>query len=128
MEIAERLQMIINSNRLTNAAFADKIGVQRSSVSHVLAGRNKPSIDFIQKIIQHFPKVDAQWLITGKQSTANKASHNLQTESTIRTTQSSDSNQGTREEQSAKVQSGNNRSIKKIVLFFDDGTYQELTV
>ncbi|PKR81676.1 hypothetical protein CW751_03885 [Brumimicrobium salinarum] len=66
MSINERLQMVIKMNDMTNAAFADKIGVQRSSISHVLAGRNKPSVDFIQKILKNFPKVDPGWLITGE--------------------------------------------------------------
>jgi transcriptional regulator with XRE-family HTH domain len=56
----------------TPSSFADKIGVQRSSISHILSGRNKPSLDFIQKIMEHYPKIDAQWLINGKQSNSSK--------------------------------------------------------
>ena len=59
--------MIIESHRLTAGAFADKIGVQRSNVSHVLGGRNKPSFEFLEKLLQAFPRVSAQWLLTGKQ-------------------------------------------------------------
>lgn len=66
MSISDRLQMVIKMNGMTNATFADTIGVQRSSISHVLSGRNKPSIDFIQKILEAFPKVDANWLVAGK--------------------------------------------------------------
>lgn len=50
---------------LSPSEFADKIGVQRSSVSHVLSGRNKPSIDFLEKILRVFPDTDTTWLITG---------------------------------------------------------------
>jgi transcriptional regulator with XRE-family HTH domain len=46
--------------------FADKIGVQRSSLSHLLSGRNKPSLDFILKILDVFPDVDLYWMINGK--------------------------------------------------------------
>jgi transcriptional regulator with XRE-family HTH domain len=48
--------------------FADRIGVQRSSVSHVLSGRNKPSLDFLEKLLNVFPDIDAAWLITGRVS------------------------------------------------------------
>jgi transcriptional regulator with XRE-family HTH domain len=48
--------------------FADKIGVQRSSLSHLLSGRNKPSLDFILKILDVFPDVDLYWMINGKGS------------------------------------------------------------
>lgn len=67
MEIRDRIKMIIESHRLTAGAFADKIGVQRSNVSHVLGGRNKPSYEFLEKLLQAFPRVSAQWLLTGKQ-------------------------------------------------------------
>ena len=61
----ERIQEILRREQLTAAQFADKIGVQRSSVSHVLSGRNNPSIDFLQKIMQHFDGISAEWLLAG---------------------------------------------------------------
>lgn len=66
MLIQERLQIIIKMHNLSPSAFADQIGVQRSNVSHVLSGRNKPSLDFLEKIILSFPRVNAHWLITGE--------------------------------------------------------------
>jgi transcriptional regulator with XRE-family HTH domain len=65
MLIQERLHLVLKMHNLTPSAFADKIGVQRSNVSHVLSGRNKPSLDFLEKILIHFPRVNAHWLITG---------------------------------------------------------------
>ena len=67
MEITERLMYIMKLNNLSPSAFADKINVQRSSVSHLLSGRNKPSLELIQKVILAFPKVNADWLISGRQ-------------------------------------------------------------
>ena len=61
----ERLKEILKNEHLTSAQFADKIGVQRSSISHILSGRNKPGFEFIQKILLSFPAIDANWLITG---------------------------------------------------------------
>ena len=64
-EIKTRLLKIMNSEGLTPSAFADTIGVQRSGISHILSGRNKPSLDFVQKILSCFPKYNAEWLING---------------------------------------------------------------
>ncbi len=67
MEVKDRLRMIMDSHKLNAGSFADKIGVQRSNVSHVLSGRNKPGFDFIEKLLIAFPRVSAEWLFTGKQ-------------------------------------------------------------
>lgn len=61
----ERFLRFLESEQLTSSKFADVIGVQRSSVSHVLAGRNKPSFDFLQKTLKAFPMLNASWLILG---------------------------------------------------------------
>ena len=60
-----RIQAILQEEKLTATQFADKIGVQRSSVSHILSGRNNPSVDFVTKILKGFPKIDSEWLVLG---------------------------------------------------------------
>ena len=65
--LIERLQMLMKENELTASSFADKIGVQRSSISHILSGRNKPSLDFIAKIEANFNEVSFHWLLTGEE-------------------------------------------------------------
>jgi transcriptional regulator with XRE-family HTH domain len=62
----ERITQIINSEKITPAEFADKIGVQRSSLSHVINGRNNPGFSFIQKILETFPTINSRWLLTGQ--------------------------------------------------------------
>ena len=64
----ERIQKIIDLEKLTASKFADIIGVQRSSVSHIISGRNKPSLDFVQKILSKFPEINTDWLLSGKGS------------------------------------------------------------
>lgn len=66
MLIQDRIEIIMKANQMSPSQFADKIGIQRSNLSHVLKGRNKPSLDFLDKIITAFPKVNASWLITGE--------------------------------------------------------------
>jgi transcriptional regulator with XRE-family HTH domain len=64
----DQILKIIEAEGLTPAKFADEIGVQRSSISHIISGRNKPSYDFIIKIIERFRGINAEWLLTGKGS------------------------------------------------------------
>jgi len=64
-DMKERLSKIITSEGLTPSLLADEIGVQRSGISHILSGRNYPSFDFLQKLLERFPKLNAEWLIMG---------------------------------------------------------------
>lgn len=67
MLIQDRVRIVIKANNLSSAEFADRLGIKRSNLSHVLSGRNKPGIDFLSKIIEAYPNVNAAWLITGSQ-------------------------------------------------------------
>ena len=76
----ERLQKLLDMEHLTPARFADLIGVQRSSVSHVLSGRNKPSFDFLEKTLKAFPGLEADWLILGKGHMYEQMGRSVETE------------------------------------------------
>ena len=65
-DFIKRLETILEYYGLSASGFADKVGVQRSSLSHLLSGRNKPSLDLILKIVQNFPEVDLYWILNGK--------------------------------------------------------------
>lgn len=62
----DRLIQLLDIEQLTPSKFADLIGVQRSSISHVLSGRNNPSYDFLTKTLKAFPGLNAEWLMLGK--------------------------------------------------------------
>jgi transcriptional regulator with XRE-family HTH domain len=62
----ERILKLIAEEKITAAEFADRIGVQRSNVSHILNGRNNPGFSFIQKILETFPSINSRWLLTGE--------------------------------------------------------------
>lgn len=64
----DRLLNLLELEQITPSRFADLIGVQRSSVSHVISGRNKPSFDFLQKTLKAFPGLKADWLMLGEGS------------------------------------------------------------
>jgi len=128
MGIQNRLQMIMRMNNLNASQFADKIGVQRSSISHIISGRNKPSLDFIQKTLEHFPRVNADWLVTGK----------MREDSDQTTIIDSKEKQEVKEEPRAEYKTANTvelkndlanpldnpKEIDKIVWFYSDGSYK----
>ena len=60
-----RLKYWMEMEVLKSSALADNIGVNRATISHILSGRNKPSIDFLQKLLSSYPELNANWLISG---------------------------------------------------------------
>jgi len=65
MDISERLALFISYLGETPVGFSEKLGIQRSSVSHLLGARNKPSVDFLEKLLAAYPSVNLTWLIAG---------------------------------------------------------------
>ena len=84
---------------LKSSVLADTIGVNRATISHILSGRNNPSIDFLEKLLSAYPNINANWLITGigYMSTIN-------------------------ETQDVKV----SKKIGKVVVFYDDNSFEEV--
>ncbi|MCO6498902.1 MAG: helix-turn-helix transcriptional regulator [Vicingus serpentipes] len=115
MELIDRFKYLMKLNNLSASAFADKIGVQRSSVSHILSGRNKPSLEFIQKVLNEFPKVSAEWLINGKTNIENQ-----ETLTAPRITNTIS------EKITTPTPSNSDKQIKKIVVFYTDNTFEEI--
>ena len=62
----KRLQRFLDAENITQSLLAEKLGVAKASISHILAGRNKPGFDFIQSMAQCYPDLNLDWLITGK--------------------------------------------------------------
>ena len=60
-----RLQQFLAAENISQSQFADTIGVARASISHILAGRNKPGFDFIESMCRHYPALNIDWLILG---------------------------------------------------------------
>ncbi len=112
-----RISTIIKVNQHNASSFAEVLGVQRSSLSHILNGRNKPSLDFIEKVLLHFPRVDAAWLITGKQSVPVEDSKSVKPKVKSQTTAAV-------KLESNKIEITNsNKKVDRIVIFYSDGTF-----
>ncbi|MGD9557583.1 MAG: helix-turn-helix domain-containing protein [Mangrovibacterium sp.] len=61
-----RIKQFMDYKGLSSSELADLIGVQRSNITHVLHGRNKPGFQFITKMLEAFPEMNAKWLLTGE--------------------------------------------------------------
>ncbi len=121
MDLIERFRYIMKLNGLSASAFADEIGVQRSSVSHILSGRNKPSLEFIQKVMNKFPKVDASWLING--STKPKTEEMDLPDKKVESKVENIVVKGNTVPQ--EPTKGANKEIDKVLIFYTDGTFAE---
>ncbi|MDH6533478.1 XRE family transcriptional regulator [Parabacteroides sp. 52] len=62
----DRIIKVMEREGMTSSKFAEAIGIQRAAMSHIISGRNNPSLDVISKILQRFPKIDSDWLLFGK--------------------------------------------------------------
>ncbi len=67
----DRISLVLRTKNITPSQLADEIGVQRSGVSHILNGRNKPSLDFIQKLLKRYPDISMAWLMLGEGAMMN---------------------------------------------------------
>ena len=134
----DRISTLIKTKKISASQFADEIGVQRSSVSHVLSGRNKPSLDFITKIIMTYPEVNADWLLTGtgnmlrnENEEEESASFPENAQTSINILSGSDSiadNQAgptvpQKKKTGRKIITTGSKEIERIVLFYNDGTF-----
>lgn len=121
----KRLQQFLAAENITQAKFAETIGVARAGVSHVLSGRNKPSFEFLDSMARNYPTLSLEWLISGR---GKMYKDGRQAE----TTQILDSHEPELFSEAAQIPEmqtveSNGRSIVKVVLFYSDGTYQEIS-
>ena len=94
-----RLKNWMDNKGVKPSVFADKIGVNRATISHILSGRNKPSIDFLEKLLHVYPELNANWLITGI---------------------------GYMQTKKQEKQVPATKKIGKIVVFYDDNSFDEV--
>lgn len=75
-EIATRIETVLKHYGLTASQLAENIGIQRSSISHILSGRNKPSLDLIMKLVGTYSDLNLYWLVMGTQPMLQLESQN----------------------------------------------------
>ncbi|WP_298520951.1 helix-turn-helix transcriptional regulator [uncultured Kordia sp.] len=131
-DFTKRLRKVIEYYDLSASAFADRLGVQRSSISHILSGRNKPSLEFVMKILSSFPEVELYWLLNGKGSFPKtdspetvKPTPPISKPNTPQTTFQQSLPLEEKIQTSIPTQiSSNGKTIDKIVIFYTDGTFE----
>jgi transcriptional regulator with XRE-family HTH domain len=137
-DLNARIRSLIQDKNLSPSHFADEIGVQRSSISHILSGRNRPSLEIVQKIIRRFPDLTYEWLL-GENAVS---SISMRKGSTVMSRQveridvqlSKDSSKKSSVDQGKALpilqettQNEEQKKIRviKITLFYDDNTFED---
>ena len=64
--MVERINLLLQAKNITARQFAEEIGIQPSGMSHILSGRNNPSLDFVMKVMKRWPEVNINWLMFDK--------------------------------------------------------------
>lgn len=144
----------MDSEKMNPARFADSLDIGRAVISHILNGRNNPSLDVITRILKHMPNIDPEWLLTGKGSMyKNEFADNnikdenlsfpnlfsqLTAENVISETKVKDSQKYQKENtvntiektsQASNIelltkQNSNIRKIKQIIIYYNDNTFE----
>ncbi len=118
----ERLNKLLELEELSSSQFADRLGVQRSGISHILNGRNKPSLDLISKILRSFPDINPDWLILGiGEPYRNRKGNEDRHQSTL-------FDQKKKSDQSHKREKGLVQSLEKevvkVLVLYSDNTFE----
>ena len=142
----ERIREFLRSENKTSSQFADEIGIQPSGVSHILSGRNKPSLDFILKMLETYKGLSTDWLLFGKgnmyidqEDNSNYSNENVdfreeKAESAVIQDLFSDENREVISENNEFSGQNNHTGAdtdvnktfsERIIIFYPDGTYSE---
>ena len=148
--MVNRIFAFIESQQLTPTEFADKIGVSRASISSIKTGRTQPTLSLVEKIKQHFSDVDVNWLIFGEGEAPSKIESNTESDllfdkldnvendtpapSVANDYQAVYIASSPKTEENELKQSNItpptinlNKSIKKVILLYDDGSFEEFS-
>ena len=128
-EVINRLEGIMANHNLSAASFATKIGVQRSAISHILSGGNKPSLDFLMKVYKSFDEVALEWLILGTTTSLPREVQDLdlfKSETINREMLDKTKSEALTENNinSPTITSKSEIALKEIVHFYEDGTFE----
>lgn len=121
-EFTIRLKELLEYFNESASGFSEKIDVQRSNISHIMSGRNKPSLDFILKILKAYPDINLYWLLNGKGNMIK----NLPNNSEVPTLFENNENQKLIDGNLSALNDATSGDLKieRIVVFFSDGTFK----
>lgn len=126
-KMISRLERFMNEEGLTNAKLAEILDIQRSGLSHILSGRNKPSYDFIEKLVTNFPNLNIMWLITGQEGTTQTTQVDptsiLNNTNTLINSKEEPYPLQSSVKESFSTTPHKYEDVEKIVLIYSDGTF-----
>ena len=129
-DFVKRLEKILDYYNLTATAFAEEIAFNRSTISHLLSGRNKPSLEFVMKLLQTFPEVEMNWLLFGKGSFPSTLENRTPLSSSkqkpaadVAKTMDLFSEENKAAEKKIDQITQNSEQIEKIIIFYKNGSF-----
>ncbi|MBE0424463.1 MAG: helix-turn-helix transcriptional regulator [Lutibacter sp.] len=134
-QFAKRLNILMDYYEISAALLAEKIEVQRSSISHILSGRNKPSLEFVLKILKAFPEVELYWLLNGigsfpKQAEVKPSAPTLFSEvetSEVKINEPKAAVKQANQEIEHQSKENTDHEIERIVIFYRNGSFKNYT-
>ncbi len=134
-DFSKRLEKILEYYSISATVFSEEIDFNRSTISHLLSGRNKPSLEFVMKVLQKFPEVELHWLLNGKGFFPAQATNakmpltNSKMKNDLKTEKNADLFSALKENipksDSTVIKNFKSTSeIDKIVIFYTDGTFK----
>ncbi|MDD4755554.1 MAG: helix-turn-helix transcriptional regulator [Prolixibacteraceae bacterium] len=116
----DRIRQFIEHKGVTAGELAEITGVQRSNISHIFNGRNKPGAQFIEKFLLAFPEINARWLLTGEGSMFNESNiDNISSQRPVEVKSEPDVLYGTGQ----KIPQNDEKQVQKLILLNSDGTF-----
>ncbi len=123
-DFAKRLEKVLEYYGLSATAFAEEINFNRSTISHIFSGRNKPSLELVMKILQKFPEVKLNWLMNGKGTFPATETKTKINEASISPSPNLFSDKENPESNSINKISEASEKIERIVIFYKDGSFK----
>ena len=131
-DIGQRLKEFIDEKELSVLSFSEKVGIQRSSLSHLFSGRNKPSIDLLLKIKKQYPDIDLDWLISGQAineeedtDSASEKSDELQVTNVNKEVLKTNIQSIRTDEEALGSKKTSSSQIERIIIFNKNGSFNE---
>jgi transcriptional regulator with XRE-family HTH domain len=123
--LKDRVKQVMESESLTPKEFSEKLSIQRSSLSHVFSGRNKPSLDFIMKLTQVFPHLSMEWILHGRGEMHSKQLSSADSNPVTNVTSETVLVQNDVQNKVSAQVSSDGKTISKIIIFYNDGSFSE---
>ena len=131
----ERLETLMRHEGLSLSQFANEINIQGSTLSHIMNGRNNPSLDVVKRILDRFPSINPDWLIFGREPMRRQISKSQEIPSLFDMEEISTPEQTQQQQVPTEIKEtsqhpinvqNNCKEITKVVIFYSDNTYEEI--